>query len=154
MKLDWRSLAKSSQTCTSLRCTGLSSVHRTVSGAQAGSAAKLPLSGIGEGVVAKITGLSGGAPDYSVSQQCPRQQSEARSASDAWPEPTVTRPHRTIRCAPDTIRCAKGTKGSTVGFVIKGKKSGTVHVRWCTGLSGAPTGRRQELPTKWSSNGS
>jgi hypothetical protein len=34
-KSDWRSLAKSSQTCTSLRCTGLSGVHRTVSGAQA-----------------------------------------------------------------------------------------------------------------------
>jgi hypothetical protein len=30
----------------------------------------------------------------------------------------------------------------------------TIHVRWCTGLSGAPPDRRQELPTKWSSNGS
>jgi hypothetical protein len=26
--------------------------------------------------------------------------------------------------------------------------------RWCTGLSGAPTDRRQLLPSKWSSNGS
>jgi hypothetical protein len=42
MKLDWRSLAKSSQTCTSLRCTGMS-------GAQAGPAANSLLSGIGEG---------------------------------------------------------------------------------------------------------
>jgi hypothetical protein len=33
----WRSLAESSQTSTSLRCIGLSDVHRTVSGAQAGS---------------------------------------------------------------------------------------------------------------------
>jgi hypothetical protein len=40
-----------------------------------------------------------------------------------------------------------------VGFATEGKKSGTVHVRWCTGLSGAPTDRRQELPTKWRSNG-
>jgi hypothetical protein len=46
-------LIKSSQTCTSLRCTGLSTVHRTVSGAQAGSAAKSLLSGISEGTVAK-----------------------------------------------------------------------------------------------------
>jgi hypothetical protein len=66
MKLDWRSLAKSSQTCTILRCTGLSGVHRTVSGAQAGSAANSLHSGIGEGIVAKNhrtvrwrTGLSG-----------------------------------------------------------------------------------------------
>jgi hypothetical protein len=30
MKLDWRSLAKSSQTCTSLRCTGQCPMHRLV----------------------------------------------------------------------------------------------------------------------------
>jgi hypothetical protein len=102
----------------------------------------------------KFTRLSGDAPDCPVSQQCPRQWSAARSAGDAWLEPTVTRPHQTIRCAPDSIRCAKGTEGSTVGFARKGKKSGTVHVRWCTGVSGAPTNRRQKLPTRWRSNGS
>jgi hypothetical protein len=59
-------------------------------------------------------------------------------------EPTVTRP----------VWCAKGTKGLTVGFARKEKELGTVHVRWYTGLSGAPIGRRQELPTKWSSNDS
>jgi hypothetical protein len=32
--------------------------------------------------------------------------------------------------------------------------TGTVHVRWCTGLSGAPPDRRHELPSKWISNGS
>jgi hypothetical protein len=30
----------------------------------------------------------------------------------------------------------------------------TVHVRWCTGLSGAPLDRRQDLPSKLISNGS
>jgi hypothetical protein len=69
-----------------------------------------------------------------VSQQRQRQRSEARSAGDAWPEPMVTRPHQ-------TVQCAKGTEGSTVGFTIKGNKSSTR-------MSGAPTGRRQELPTK------
>jgi hypothetical protein len=102
----------------------------------------------------KFTGPSGGAPDYPVSQQRSRQRSAARSADDTWPEPTVTRSHRTIRCAPYSVRCAKGTEGSMVGFAREGKKSGTVHVRWCTELSGAPTDRRQELPTKWRSNGS
>jgi hypothetical protein len=36
----------------------------------------------------------------------------AQSTSDAWPEPTVTRPHR-------TVRCAKGTAGATVGLPNK-----------------------------------
>jgi hypothetical protein len=47
MRLDWSSLAMYSQTCTSLRCTELS-------GAQAGSATNLLLSGIAEGAAAKI----------------------------------------------------------------------------------------------------
>jgi hypothetical protein len=76
----------------------------------------------------KITGLSGGAPDCPVSQQRPRQQSTLRSTGDAWLEPTVTRPHRTVWYAPKSVRCAKGTKGSTVGFARIGKKSGTAHV--------------------------
>jgi hypothetical protein len=35
-----------------------------------------------------------------------------------------------------------------------GHWTSTVHVRWCTGLSGAPPDRRQELPSNWISNGS
>jgi hypothetical protein len=62
-----------------------------------------------------------------------------QSTGNAWLEPTVTRPHRTVRCAPDSVWCAKWTEGSMVGFVKEGKKSCTVHVWWCTGLSGAPT---------------
>jgi hypothetical protein len=33
-------------------------------------------------------------------------------------------------------------------------RTATVVVRWCTGLSGAPLDRRQELPSKSVSNGS
>jgi hypothetical protein len=109
---------------------------------------------IDEGAAAKIHQIVWCASDCPVSQQRPHQRSAARSADDTWPEPTATRSHRTVRCAPDSVRCAKGTKGSTVGFARKGKKSGTIHVRWCIGLSGAPIDRRQELPTKWRSNGS
>jgi hypothetical protein len=39
------------------------------------------------------------APDCPVSRPCPRQLSAEQSAGDAWPDPTVTRPHRTVRCA-------------------------------------------------------
>jgi hypothetical protein len=44
---------------------------------------------------------------------------DTQSTGDAWPEPTVTRPHR-------TVRCAKWTEGTTVGFAKEGKKSCTV----------------------------
>jgi hypothetical protein len=129
-------------------------VHRTLSSALAGSEMNSLLSGIAEDAKAKIHQTVRCAPDCPVSQQRPRQRSAARSTGDSWPEPTVTRPHRTVRCAPDSARCAKGTEGSTVGFAKGVKKSCTVHVRWCTGLFGAPTDRRQELPTKWRSSGS
>jgi hypothetical protein len=55
--------------------------------------------------------------------------------------------HRTVRCAPDSVRCANGSKPPTVGFAKEGKKSAPDSVRWCTGLSGAPGNRRQELPS-------
>jgi hypothetical protein len=31
-------------------------------------------------------------------------------------EPTVGRGHRTVRCAPNSVRCANGSKTATVGF--------------------------------------
>jgi hypothetical protein len=38
-------------------------------------------------------------------------------------EPTVGRVHRTVRCAPDSVRCANGSQAPTVGFAKEGKKS-------------------------------
>jgi hypothetical protein len=38
-------------------------------------------------------------------------------------EPTVGMGHRTVRCAPDCVRCANGSKAPTVGFAKEGKKS-------------------------------
>jgi hypothetical protein len=146
MRLDWRSLAKSSQSCTSLQCTGQCAVHRLVQQRTRCSQE------IAEGAATKIHWTVRCALDCPVSHQ--KQRSTARSAGDAWPAPMVTRPHRTVRCAPKSVWCAKETEGLTVGFAREGKKSGTVHVRWCTGLSGAPTDTRQELPTKWRPNGS
>jgi hypothetical protein len=55
--------------------------------------------------------------------------------------------HQTVRCAPDSVRCANGSKAPTVGFAKEGKESAPDSVRWCTGLSGAPDDRRQELPS-------
>jgi hypothetical protein len=131
--------------CTSCGCTGHCSVHRLAqrrTRCSWKSSRKLRL---------KFTGLSG---EPTSSTPTVGSAIDAQSTGDAWPDATVTRPHRAIRCAPDCVRCAKGTDGSTVDFAKEGNKSCTVHVQWCTGLSGAPTDRRQELPTRWSSNGS
>jgi hypothetical protein len=62
--------------------------------------------------------------------------------------------HQSVRCAPDSVRCANGFKAPTVGFAKEGKKSAPDSVRWCTGQSGAPGDRRQELPSWNTLNGS
>jgi hypothetical protein len=38
-------------------------------------------------------------------------------------EPTVRRGHRTVQCAPDSVRCANGSESPTVGCAKIGKKS-------------------------------
>jgi hypothetical protein len=77
----------------------------------------------------KFTGLSGGAPDYPVSQRSTAQRSAAQSAGDAWPAPTVSRGHRTVRCT----NCHDA---ATVGCAILGRRSRTGHEQWLSG--GAP----------------
>jgi hypothetical protein len=126
-------------------------VHWTVSGAQAAQRWTRCSRESPRALWLKFTILSGEptppAPTVGIAIN-------AQSTGDAWPEPTFTRSYRTVRCAPDSVRCAKWIEGSTVGFAKEGKKSCNVHVRWCTGLSDAPMDRRQELPTKWRSNNS
>jgi hypothetical protein len=128
-------------------------VHRTVSGAQAGAPTNSPPSGIVGDAAAKIHRTFRCAPNCPVSQRRPRQRSRAingrhvASANGHQAAPNCPVCYR-------TVRCAKGNLAATVGFAKQGRRSHTVHVRWWTGLSGAPTDRRQLLPTKWSSNGS
>jgi hypothetical protein len=69
-------------------------------------------------------------------------------------EPTARRRHRTVRCAPDMSAAPTAPRLPTVGFAIEGKKSGTGQCPVCTGLSGAPGDRRQELPSWIALNGS
>jgi hypothetical protein len=55
--------------------------------------------------------------------------------------------HRTVRCAPDSIRYANQPRGATVGYAKFGRRSrtgpSTGLVRWRTELTGAPLDRRQ-----------
>lgn len=100
-KFKWRSLAKSSQTCTSLRCTGQSSVHHTVSSARLGHPVNKTLSRKTQGAAAIIHQTVRSVVHRTVRCASPAlsQRSVARSASATWAWPTVTRPHRTVRCA-------------------------------------------------------
>jgi hypothetical protein len=50
--------------------------------------------------------------------------------------PTVGRGHRTVRCAPDSVRCANGYKSAMVGCAILGRRSAPDHEQCLSG--GAP----------------
>jgi hypothetical protein len=58
-----------------------------------------------------------------VSQRPPAQRSAAQSAGDAWPAPTVGWGHRTVRCAPGSVRCANQPGVATVGCANLGRRS-------------------------------
>jgi hypothetical protein len=81
-----------------------------------------------------------------VSQQPSAQRSAAKSAGDAWPAPTVGMGHRTVRCAPDNVRCANCHKSATVGCARLGRESHTGHEQWLSG--GAP-----DCPVRYSTEG-
>jgi hypothetical protein len=66
-------------------------VHRTVSGAPGWSSVNSPLTGFDDGVRLKITGLSGGAPDCSVSRPRRTRRSQEKHQGD------VAIIHRTVR---------------------------------------------------------
>jgi hypothetical protein len=68
-----------------------------------------------------------------VSQQPPAQRSAAKSAGDAWPAPTVGWGHRTVWCAPDSVRCANQPEVAMVGCTRNGSKSRTGHEQRLSG---------------------
>jgi hypothetical protein len=51
------------------------------------------------------------------------QRSSARSTRDTWSVLIVGWAHRTIRCAPDSVRCANWSRGPTVDCARYGRKS-------------------------------
>jgi hypothetical protein len=126
-------------------CTGLSggAPDCPVSRSQANSS----LSGIDQWRTTIIHRTVWCAPDCPVSQRSAGPTVGRAIRAGHVAEPTVGRGHRTIWCAPDSVRCANGSESPTVGFAKQGKKSAPDSVRWCTGLSGAPGDRRQELPS-------
>jgi len=81
--------------------TGLSGVHRTVSGAPDQRGANQPLSGFSPATSAKIHRTVRCAPDCPVSQRSAGPTVGRAIGARHVAEPTVGKIHRTVRCAPD-----------------------------------------------------
>jgi hypothetical protein len=119
----------------SVRCARLALVKRPLSGFRRRRTAK------NHRTVRWCTGLSG-EPTVGQANSRPRNPRVTRGRTNG------------LMGAPDSVRCANGSKSSTVGCARIGKQSAPDSVRWCTGLSGAPTDRRQELSSWIALNGS
>jgi hypothetical protein len=107
-KSDWRSLAKSSQTCTSLRRTGQCLVPRLA------RSANWPLPGKTQGVTTIIHRT------VRCASRAPSQGSIVRSAGDTW---LSQRSGGGTRLS----GVPRGPWLATVDFVRKGRKARTVH---------------------------
>jgi hypothetical protein len=118
-----------------VRCARLALVKRLLSGTRRRRTTII------HRTVRWCTGLSG-EPTVSWANGRPRNPRVRRGRANG------------LMGAPDSVRCANGSKSSTVGCARIGKRSTPDSVRWCTGLSGAPVDRRQELPSWIALNGS
>jgi hypothetical protein len=88
------------------------------------------------GIRLKIIGLSGGAPDCPVGQRSTAPTVGRTIRVRHVGAPTVGRGHRTVRCALNSVRCAKCRNSATVGCAILGRRSASDHKQWMSG--GAP----------------
>jgi hypothetical protein len=139
--------------------------------AQSGCTGQCPVRHAG---ICELAALGTSTTAYGYkSPDCPVVHRTARWCTGLSGEPTVRRANGrpqnpratrgkcqrsdgapTVRCAPDSVRCANGLESAMVSFAKEGKKSAPDSVRWCTGLSGALGDRRQELPSWNALNGS
>jgi hypothetical protein len=83
---------------------------------QAGSCELAPL-----GISSAAYGYN--SPDCPVSQRSAGPTVGCAICARHVAEPTVGRGHRTVRCTPDSVRCANGSQVPTVGSAPEGKKS-------------------------------
>jgi hypothetical protein len=124
--------------------------HTRLSGAPGWSAVNSSLSGFDGGVRLKFTRLSGEPTVASATvDRATRGRRVARSNSRLG---TPDCPVCTEQCPVRQSTLRTNGRMRLIWKVIA-HRTATVNVRWCTGLSGAPTDRRQVWPSKLASNG-
>jgi hypothetical protein len=129
-------------------------VHRTVRWCTG----QCPVCQAGSGELAalgnKLTAYGYNSPDCPVCTGLSGEPTVGR-ANGRLRDPRETRGQANGReGAPDSVRCANGSKAANGRLRQIRKESAPDSVRWCTGLSGAPGDRRQELPSRIALNGS
>jgi hypothetical protein len=133
-------LAEFSQTSTSLWCTGLS-------GAQAGPATNSSLSGKRNGVATKIHRTVRCAPDCPVSQRRPQPTVDSAISGRrvARANGRLVTPDCPVCTGQCPVRQRDQRSNDQLCLIRKEieHRTANVHVRWCTGLSGAPPNRTQ-----------
>jgi hypothetical protein len=153
-KTNWKCLGSSSQDSAQSASTGLSGgAPDNVRCARLARANSL-LSGFHRRRTAIIHRTVRCTPDCPVSQRSAGPTVDCAICARHVAEPTVGRGHRTVRCAPDSVRCANGSKAANGRLRHRRKEIRTGQCPVCTGLSGAPGDRRQELPSQIALNGS
>jgi hypothetical protein len=135
-------------------CTGLSSGSLDSVRCARLARANWPLSGIHRRHTAIIHRTVRCAPDCPVSHPSLGPTVGRAICAGHVAESTARWRHRTVQCAPDMSGAPMAPRLPTVGFAIEGKKLGTGQCPVCTGLSGVPPDRRQDLPSWIASNGS
>jgi hypothetical protein len=152
---NWLCSAKRVPACGAPDCPV---VHQIVSGAQAGPAANSSLSGKSKGAVAKIHWTVRCAPDYPVSQwrSWPTVGCAISGRRVARANGRLGTPDCPVCIGQCPVRQRDPRSNGRLRPIRKeiGHQTSTVLVPWCTRLFGAPSNRRQELPSNWNFNGS
>jgi hypothetical protein len=120
-KLNWKSDGSVQTKSARSRCTGLCPV------CQAGSG---ELAALGK----ELTAYGYNSSDCPVSQRSAGPTVGCAIRAGHVAEPTVGRGHRTVRCAPDSVRCANGSKAANgrLRQIRKEIRTGQCSVRQAT----------------------
>jgi hypothetical protein len=123
-------LARAAKTLLSLEAPDCPVVHRTVSGGAPDSVwcarlalANSLLSGFHRLRTAIIHRTVRCALDCPVSQRSAGPTVGCAICARHVAEPMVGRGHRSVLCAPDSVRCSNDSQAPTVGYATEGKKS-------------------------------
>ena len=128
-KSNWKCLGSSSQESAQSESTGLSGGAPDSVRCARLVRTKWPLSAFHRRRTTIIYRTVRCAPDCPVSQRSAGPTVGCAICARHVAEPTVGRGHRTVRCAPDSVRCANGSQAPTVDYATEGKKSAPDSVR-------------------------